>query len=118
MYFHTGKLQQAMVALASVLRNWIAHRAQYGDLSCRLQLVKSGELAPGWEALRLVSCEEGLGSLRVHAKKYFQGLETEPIFYTRNKVCPALTSIHGYDLTDDACSVSDLAIGLAEQVLV
>ena len=39
LYFHAGRLQQAMAALTALLRNWIAHRAQYCGLICRLQLV-------------------------------------------------------------------------------
>jgi hypothetical protein len=78
----------------------------------------SRDLAPGWEALRLVSCEEGLGSLRLHAKGFLLGLSSEPIFSTTNKACPALASLHGTDLTGEACSALELAIGLEEQKLV
>ena len=65
-----------------------------------------------------MSCEKGLGSLKLHAKEFLLGLGTEPIFSTTNKACPALASIHGYDLTDEACSVSELVIGLDEQARV
>ena len=65
-----------------------------------------------------MSCEQGLGSLKLHAKKFLLGLKAEPIFSTTNKACPGLASIHGWDLTDETCSVSELVVGLDEQALV